>query len=141
MFITRISPYCTFRPIATRAYMPPVMSPATARSSQRLRLLPRGLRHQRGRRRAVARPHHLELAFLPLAHDARRRDVLAVLEADLADDRVELAAGDVLAQGLAVEPDLLYRLLEDLQAGPGVRARPSIGLLLEPRNVRVEVGL
>src|SRR5687768_15760301 len=105
MFITRISPYCTFRPMATRAYMPPVMSPATARSTQRPRLLPGGLREDHRRRRPRRRPHDLELPLLPLAHDARSRDVLAVLEADLADDRVELVGGDVLAQGLAVEPD------------------------------------
>src|SRR5687768_17295188 len=111
MFITRISPYCTFRPMATRAYMPPVMNPATARSTQRPRLLPGRLREDRGCGRACGGPHDLELPLLPLAHDARGRDILAVLEADLADDRVELVAGDVLAQGFAVEADLLHRRL------------------------------
>src|SRR5687767_13323232 len=127
--------------MATRAYMPPVMSPATARSTQRPRLLPGGLREDHGRGRARGGPHHLEFALLPLAHDARSRNVLAVLEADLADDRVELVARDVLAHGLSVEPDLLHRLLEDLQARPRVRARPAVRLLLELRHVRVEVRL
>src|SRR5687768_11154474 len=105
MFITRISPYWMFRPIATRAYMPPVMTPATARSSQRLRLLPRRLREHDRCGGTVLRPHHLELALLPLADDAGGGDVLAILEADLADDGVELVAGDVLAQRLAIEAD------------------------------------
>src|SRR5688572_18702018 len=119
MFITRIRPYCKFNPIATSAYMPPVMSPATARSSQRARrLLPGRLREERRRGGPVLRPHDLELALLPLAHDPRSGDVLAVFELDLANDGVELGAGDVLAQRLAVEPHLLHRRLEDLQPGP-----------------------
>src|SRR5687767_12379883 len=102
MFITRMRPYWRLRPTATSAYMPPVIRPATVRSIQRLTtrrrgarsprrvLLPGRLREERGRGGAIGGPHHLELAFLPLADDTRCADVLAVLEADLADDRVEL---------------------------------------------------
>src|SRR5262245_16584577 len=121
------------------------MSPVAARSSQRptavragsrragearpppcaRRLLPLGLGDDRRRRRSRRGPDHLELALLPLADGPGEGDVLAVLEADLADDRVELAGGDRLAEGLPIQPHLLHRLLEDLQAGPGVRARPA----------------
>src|SRR5262245_49138072 len=181
MFITRISPYWRLSPMATSAYIPPVMSPATVRSISRLtarnavrapaspaQSRPGGRQRQASRRRArsvgrgakppsessksrlgeergrggpIGRPDDLELTLLPLAHDAGRGDVLAVLEADLADDGVELGARDVLAQGLAVEPDLLHRLLEDLQPRPRMRAGPAVGLLLELRDVGVEVGL
>src|SRR5262245_33520320 len=113
MFITRMRPYCRLSPIATSAYMPPVMRPATVRSSHRpIELFPGRLREERGSRGPVLGPDDLELALLPLAHDPGRSDVLAVPEADLADDRVELRARDVLAERLAVEPDLLHRLLE-----------------------------
>src|SRR5262245_750864 len=142
MFITRMRPYCRLSPIATSAYMPPVINPATVRSSHRpIELLPGRLGEECRGRRPVLRPDDLELALLPLAHDPRRRDVLAVLEADLADDRVELGARDVLAERLPVEPDLLHRLLEDRKARPCVGARPAIGLLLELGHVRVEVRL
>src|SRR5262245_8198495 len=132
--------------------MPPVIRPVAARSSQRLTplgpggrqagrplppprvrpLLPLGLGDDRWRRRPRRRPDHLELALLPLADRPREGDVLAVLEADLADDGVELAGGDRLTERFPVEAHLLHRLLEDLKPGPGVRARPAIGLLMEP---------
>src|SRR5512139_1298887 len=145
--------------------MPPVINPETAssiqsdmgdRGSERVdgpgrksargrritqRLLPGLLGEERRAGRAVRRPDHLELATRPLADDARRGNVLAVLEADLPDDGVELVVGDVVAERLAVEPDFRDRLLEDLEARPSVRARPPIGLLLPARDVRVEIGL
>src|ERR1044071_5542523 len=125
--------------------MPHVIRPATARSANSdavtARALPGLLREHGGRGRVVLGPDHLELAVLPLADGAWRGDVLAALEADGADDGLELGGGDVIAQGLAVQADLLDRLLHDLQARPAVTAGPAIRLLAELLHVGVEVRL
>src|SRR5690606_9787219 len=104
--------------------------------------LPGRLRHHQLRGRDASRPDDLELALLPLADAARRRDVLAALEADRPDDRRVLAARDVVADRLAIETDLRDCLRQDLQPGPAVAARPAIRLLAaELRGVRLEIGL
>src|SRR5215475_5874314 len=120
--------------------MPPVMTPEAISSSQSLSaLFPRGLRQDHLSGRAVGRPHHLEVAADPLADGAGELDLRA-LEAQRAEDRGVLARGDVVADRLAVDADLLDGRLEDLQSGPAVGAGPAIGLLLELLHVGVEVG-
>src|SRR4029450_1646140 len=115
------------------------MSPEAISSSQSLSaLLPRGLRHDHLSGRAVGRPHHLEVTADPLAHGAGEQHLRA-LEAEGAEDRGVLVGGDVIADRLAVDADLLDGRLEDLQAGPAVGAGPAIRLLLELLHVRVEV--
>src|SRR5690348_13890035 len=123
--------------------MPPVISPparSSAHPEKDTCLLPGRLRHQL-RGGAVFRPDDFEVAALPLRHRARNRRVLAALEADRAEDGLELVLRDVLAQRLAVQPDLLHRLLQYLQPGPCMAAGPAIGLLAELLRVGVEVGL
>src|SRR5436190_198022 len=112
--------------------MPPVIKPPASSSAHPLSdtLRPRRLRLER-RGGAVLGPDHLELAVLPLRDRARDRGVLAAVETNRPEDGLELALGDVVAQRLAVEPDLGHRLLQDLQPGPGVAAGPAVGLLAE----------
>src|SRR4030067_958883 len=95
----------------------------------------------RGRGARRAPPPPLTPAPLPLAHHARRGDVLAVLEADLADDGGEFVAGDVVAQRLAGQTHLLPRLLHYLQSGPRMRASPAGRVLIVLGDVRVEICL
>src|SRR4029453_18883936 len=136
--------------------MPPVMRPETMSSIQSLtrtappgpacspaqpappvRLLPCGLGDDELRRRAIGRPHDLEVAADPLAHGAGKLDLRA-LEADGTDDRRVLAGGDEFTDCFAIHADLLDGRLEDLQARPAMRAGPGVGLLLEALHVGVE---
>src|SRR5688572_25718837 len=135
MFMMRISPYCRFSPRATSAYTPPVMRPEASSSSQAPKdmrvpwvLLPGGLRRvQRGGGDRL-RPHHLELAVLPLAHAAGRGHVLAALEADRPEDGLVLGLRDVVAQRLAVQTHLGDAGLDDLQRRPAGARGPAVGL-------------
>src|SRR5262245_38679633 len=106
---------------------PPVSPP--------VQLLPRRLRNNELGGSAIRRPHDLEVPANPLAHGARKLN-LRPLEPHGPNDRRMLVRRDVLANSLAVDADLLDRSLEDLQAGPAVRAGPPVRLLLEARHVR-----
>ena len=87
--------------------MPPVMSPEAISSSQsRSALLPRGLRYDHLGRRAVGRPHDLEISADPLADGAGELDLRA-LEAQGADDGRVLAQSNAIIRYLARESELL----------------------------------
>src|SRR3989344_1826830 len=114
--------------------MPPVMRPLATSSAQEVRdtlLFPGWFRGVQLRGGSVLGPHDFEVAALPLAHGAGDGRVLAALEADAAQDGLELVLGDLLAQGLAVQTRFFHGLLQDLQACPGVAAGPAVGLLVE----------
>src|SRR5688572_3500809 len=116
--------------------MPPVMRPPASSSAQEVRdtrsscSLPSGLGGDQLGRGAIERPHHLEVVALPLAHCAGDGSVLAVIEADRAEDGLELVPGDHFAQLLAVQLGLRHGLLDDLQPGPAMAAGPALALLL-----------
>src|ERR1041384_4558372 len=84
------------------------------------RSLPRRLGQHQLRGGAVRRPHDLEVAADPLAHGAGELDLRA-LEADRPEDRRVRALGDMVADRLLVQADLLDGLLEDLERRPAVR--------------------
>src|SRR5262245_18519610 len=99
----RATPYCSVRPIAKRAYMPPCLTPARRTSTTSIdscydensfagaSVFPGGLGND-GLACAllVSRSHRPELSFLPLPHDP---EVLVELRVELhrADDGVEAA--------------------------------------------------
>src|SRR5262245_31039641 len=148
----RATPYCSVRPSAMRAYMPPSTRPGRTISSNSMTRcptnraagrrsrggdlpaapasLPLRLRHDgRASARQRCRCESIELAVLPLA-DAPHLLQQSVLQLHLADDGVERAGADFGGNGGAVQlADLLDRLLEHLEACIGDRARPAIGLL------------
>src|SRR5262245_49129128 len=130
--------------------MPPVTSPPTSTSATSASFTgsrrrpgppsaPGRLRRDGGAGGDGLRPDQLELALLPLADHARRRDVFALGELDRAGDRLELGGVEHRLDLRAVEADLGHAPLEDLERRVGERARPPVGLLLVLLDVRVVV--
>src|SRR5688572_24596640 len=124
--------------------MPPVINPLASSSAQAPAdtLFPGRLGRIEFRGGHVERPHHLELAVLPLAHRARRSRVLAAGELDVAQDGLVRGARNVFTDRLAVQARLANGSGEDFQPGPAGTASPAVRLLAaELLGVRIEVGL
>src|SRR3954453_12326676 len=89
--------------------------------------------------RQIARRNADELAALPLP-DAPLLAAYVGLQVDRTDDgRIRTAVRDRIEQLLAVEDDLLYRLLQHLQARIGDRRGPGVAGLVGQRHQAFQV--